>query len=215
MNWTMATHLPVKLALIDLRGLNVKENSAAYKRLCECAERYAELYVSIPISEIPGVQQARLFFRAIGIDPTKRRPSSEALLHRALKNKPLYSVNNLVDVGNWCSLDFLLPTCIYDADKIAGQVTIRLGRVGESYLALNGREIDFAGRFVLVNSFAPFGSPMIDSQRTAVSQQTKNAILGIWAPDSIDPRELQEQAELFGERAVQYCGGVQHDIKII
>lgn len=209
----MEKYLPVHLALINLRGVNVEENRSAYARLCECAEHYAELYPSTPIGEIPGVQQARQFFRAIGIDPTKRRPSSEALLHRALKKKALYSINNLVDVGNWCSLDFLLPTCIYDADNISGQVTMRLGRAGESFPALNGREIDFTDRFVLVDSQGPFGSPMTDSQRTAVSLQTTNAVLGIWAPDSKDPGELQEQAELFGERAVQFCGGLMHDIK--
>ncbi|MBN1560787.1 hypothetical protein EH223_01795 [candidate division KSB1 bacterium] len=115
-NWTMTTQLPVQLAVAEIKDVRVGKNTTAYDRLAACARRYADLYQGTP-GDIPGVQNARQFFRAIGIDPTKRRPSSEALLNRALKNKELYSVNVLVDIGNWCSLDFLLPTCIYDVNK--------------------------------------------------------------------------------------------------
>lgn len=209
MKWSFATDLPVQFALVEIDGVQVQENMSAFERLAERAEHYADLYQWTPLSEIPGVQNARQFFRAIGLDPTRRRPSSEALLNRAIKKKELYTVNNLVDVGNWCSLDFLLPTCIYDSDKIQGDVVIRLGQEGESYLALNNREIDFEGRFVLVDETGPFGSPMTDSQRTAVTVETRQAMLGVWAPSSFDKNALIKHAEQFSKRAVEYCGGSQ------
>ena len=213
--WSIKAQLPVQLALIRIDGVDVQENITAFDRLADCAEQYTDLYQWTSLGDIPGVQNARQFFRAIGVDPTKRRPSSEALLNRAIKKKELYTVNTLVDIGNWCSLDFLLPTCIYDAVKIQGNVTIRIGQAGESYLALNNREIDFENRFVLVDELGPFGSPMTDSQRTAVSVNTKNAVLGIWAPDSFDKDKLKEHAELFSERAIEYCSGSVIFINII
>ena len=215
MNWHLDARVPVKTAFIELTHLEVKNIPTAFERLVDCAADYHDRYQWASPGGVPGVQHARHFFRAIGLDPTKRRPSSEALLNRAIKRKELYSINTLVDVGNWCSLDFLLPTCIYDADKIQGDVTIRLGRSGEHYLALNNREIEFEDRFVLVDAFGPFGSPMTDSQRTAVTLETKNAVLGIWAPETYDDRELFKQAELFAERAVDHCGGTRKRIEIL
>ena len=51
----------------------------------------------------------RGMFRRTGLDPTKRRPSSEALLRRVRKGEALPRINSLVDVCNWCSLEFQLP----------------------------------------------------------------------------------------------------------
>jgi len=201
------TTAPIQFAGAAVEDVSVTEKRSAFERLVDVADGYADLHQWTPLSEIPGVQNARRFFRAIGVDPTKRRPSSEALLNRALKRKELYSVNTLVDVGNWCSLEFLLPTCAYDADKIAGRITVRLGREGESYAALNHREMDVAGRLVLADETGPFGSPMTDSLRTATSVQTTQAVVGIWAPQDYDRQQVQRQLEIYVQRVIDFCGG--------
>ncbi len=206
---------PLRFAAVFMSDLRVSEEPTAFDELMKCAEGYAERYAWTPPSEIPGVQQARRLFRAVGIDPTKRRPSSEALLHRALKRKGLGAVNTLVDVGNWCSLEFLLPTCIYDLRSISGEIVLRLGRAGESYAALNGRDMDFEGRLVLADDLGPFGSPMTDSLRTAVSPVTTAALLGIWAPEDHPHERLQQQAQLFAERAQRFCGGTVDAVMIL
>lgn len=206
---------PLGFAAVFISGLNVSEQPAAFDALTACAEEYAERFAWTPPSEIPGVQQARRLFRAVGIDPTKRRPSSEALLHRALKRKGLDAVNALVDVGNWCSLDFLLPTCIYDVQKISGAIVLRLGRSGERYAALNGRDLEFDGRWVLADELGPFGSPMTDSLRTAVTVSTTAALLGIWAPADYPRAQLQQQAQLFAERAQHFCGGTIESVALL
>ena len=72
-------------------------------------------------------------YKRVGLDPTKRRPSSEALLRRVRKGDPLPRINSMVDVCNWCSLEFQLPYGLYDAAQIEGDVVLRLGREGESY----------------------------------------------------------------------------------
>ncbi|HPR17358.1 MAG TPA: phenylalanine--tRNA ligase beta subunit-related protein, partial [Candidatus Cloacimonadota bacterium] len=144
---------------------------------------------------------------AIGMDPTKHRPSSEALLRRALKGLEYYSINTLVDIGNWCSLEFLLPICVYDADKIMGQVTARLGREDESYLGHNNREVNLHNRFVIADAKGPFGSPVTDSIRTAVDVNTKNAILIIFSPQDYDENMLKKQMLIFAERVKEICGG--------
>ena len=55
------------------------------------------------------VVAVRTMYKRVGLDPTKRRPSSEALLRRVRKGDPLPRINAMVDVCNWCSLEFQLP----------------------------------------------------------------------------------------------------------
>ena len=69
----------------------------------------------------------RTMYKRVGLDPTKTRPSSEALLRRVRKGDPLPRINSMVDVCNWCSLEFQLPYGLYDAARIEGDVELRLG----------------------------------------------------------------------------------------
>ena len=66
----------------------------------------------------------RTMYKRVGIDPTKTRPSSEALLRRVRKGDPLPRINSLVDICNWCSFEFQLPYGLYDAAKIRGDVIV-------------------------------------------------------------------------------------------
>src|SRR6476469_1031614 len=75
----------------------------------------------------------RTMYKRVGLDPTKTRPSSEALLRRVRKGGELPRINSLVDVINWCSLESQLPFGLYDLDHVRGSVTLRLGRAGEEY----------------------------------------------------------------------------------
>ena len=190
-----------------MKNITITNENAAYKKLLECASNYAETYKSINIGKISGVSNARTLFRSIGMDPTKHRPSSEALLRRALKGKDYFSINTLVDIGNWCSLDFLLPICAYDSDKTTGNITVRLGRENELYFGHNNREVNLYDRYLIADEKGPFGSPITDSVRTAVEENTVNAILVIFAPENYDDTTLNKQAEIFAERVKEICGG--------
>jgi DNA/RNA-binding domain of Phe-tRNA-synthetase-like protein len=205
--WQKEKELPLLLAVARISDVAVAEDDRAYLSLCDCAAQYKQRYADGALREVPGVEWSRTLFHAMNQDPTKRRPSSEALLNRALKDKPLYNINTLVDIGNWCSLDFLLPICVYDADAIQGQVQVRLGRNGESYLGHNDQIMNMEGRFIIADDKGPFGSPISDSQRTAVTIVTRNAWLVIFAPLEYGASPLQKQLMVFVQRALLLCGG--------
>lgn len=205
----------IKIAVLYINELQVDENNEAYEELLDLAKKLKQEHSKTSIGKVPGVQEARKLFRAINLDPTKHRPSSEALLRRALKAKPLHRINSLVDIGNLCSLDFLLPICVYDLDKILGKVNIRLGRKDETYLAHNGRIINLHQRYVLADDSGPFGSPITDSVRTAVDLNTTNSLLVIFAPYDISSNLLQQYAAKFSERTKKYCGGSTEKIEIL
>lgn len=184
-------NLPIRIGARVITNVTVNNDSSAYQEICYLAKEYRQRYADIPLSEISGVQAARTFFRAIGIDPTKRRPSSEALLRRALKNKEFYQINNLVDFGNFYSLKFLLPICLYDYDSIIGEVFVKIGDEKDEYLAHNQRIMNFHDKFVVCDQIGAFGSPLTDSLRTAVTEQTRNVLVIVFAPQDFDYNKLE------------------------
>jgi DNA/RNA-binding domain of Phe-tRNA-synthetase-like protein len=124
----------------------------------------------------------RTMYKRAGIDPTKTRPSSEALLRRVRKGDELPRINSLVDVINWCSLDSQLPFGLYDLDHVRGDVTLRLGREGEEYAGIRKDVVHVGGRLTLADAEGPFGNPTSDSARTMVTTATSRALVVIFAP---------------------------------
>jgi len=142
-------------------------------------------------ASIPGLAPARELYRSFGIDPTRTRPSSEALLRRAVKKKPLPRISNAVDLCNLCALRFLLSIGLYDAEKITGSVTFRPGAPGESYAGIRKDEVHLEGRPVLSDDAGPFGNPTSDSLRTSVTSSTRSLWMVIFAPSTYSRSELE------------------------
>jgi DNA/RNA-binding domain of Phe-tRNA-synthetase-like protein len=148
----------------------------------------------------------RTMYRRVGIDPTKTRPSSEALLRRVNRGDPLPRINSLVDICNWCSLGFQLPYGLYDRDHISGAVALRLGREGEEYAGIRKDVVHLAGRLTLADGHGPFGNPTSDSARTMVTVQTRRALFVVFTPKPLAAR-LPAVLDGTSERVVTFCGG--------
>lgn len=156
-----------------------------------------------PPEEIAAV---RTMYKRVGIDPTKRRPSSEALLRRVRKGEGLPRINSMVDVCNWCSLEFQLPYGLYDAAHIEGDVVLRLGAEGESYPGIRKDEVHVGGRITLVDSLGPFGNPTSDSARTMVTPATTRALVVVFAPREIASRRLDHVVDVTARRMEEFTG---------
>jgi DNA/RNA-binding domain of Phe-tRNA-synthetase-like protein len=149
----------------------------------------------------------RTMYKRVGLDPTKTRPSNEALLRRVRKDQPLPRVNSLVDVINWCSVEFQLPYGLYDRDQIAGPIALRIGRDGEEYAGIRKDTVHVAGRIALADDRGPFGNPTSDSARTMVTTATRNALVVVYAPLEVAPSRLAQVLDTTGSRIAQIAGG--------
>jgi DNA/RNA-binding domain of Phe-tRNA-synthetase-like protein len=165
-----------------------------------------------PPAEITAV---RTMYKRVGIDPTKTRPSSEALLRRVRKGEPLPRINSMVDVCNWCSFEFQLPYGLYDAAHIVGEVELRLGRDGESYPGIRKDAVHVAGRITLADAEGPFGNPTSDSARTMVTTATTRALLVVFAPRELDVARLASVLDRTAARMHQFTGGREIDRNIV
>ena len=89
-------------------------------------------------AEDPTVAAIRKLFRAAGCDPTRYRPSSEALLRRVLKGEELAAIQPLVDLNNALSIGLAVPSCIMAADSVEPPLVLRAGAPGETFESLRG-----------------------------------------------------------------------------
>lgn len=149
----------------------------------------------------------RTMYKRVGIDPTKTRPSSEALLRRVRRGDAFPRVNSMVDVCNWCSLEFQLPYGLYDAARIDGAVELRIGREGELYAGIRKDDVHVGGRICLADRVGPFGNPTSDSARTMVTTATTSAMLVVFAPREVDPASLAAVLDATSARMTEFTGG--------
>lgn len=149
----------------------------------------------------------RTMYKRLGLDPTKIRPSSEALLRRVGRGDPLPRINSLVDICNWCSLELQVPYGLYDAGLVSGDVELRLGRPGEEYPGIRKDVVHLAGRAALVDAEGPFGNPTSDSARTMVTpEKTTSALIVIFAPRALPRARLAAALDLTAARVTEFTG---------
>lgn len=149
--------------------------------LADLTARYRALWKE-PADAHEAEKPARKLYHALGIDPSKTRPSSEALLRRVLQGKGLYQVNAVVDAANLASLALLLPVGLYDTSKIRPPVVLRFGEEEEGYEGIRKDRVNVGGRPVLVDAEGPFGNPTSDSLRTCVTGATTSVWFVLFAP---------------------------------
>jgi DNA/RNA-binding domain of Phe-tRNA-synthetase-like protein len=201
-----APGLTLGVAAID--GVRVREPDAALAAELDAAigtllarpEGYA-------IADDSVVQAVRALYRATGMDPTRYRPASEALLRRALQGKGVPQVNTVVDVNNLHSLVTRWPWGVYNRARIEGDVVYRLGQVGESYVGIGKPALDVAGKLILADSQGPFGSPTSDSERTQVTLSTTDLLWAVFAPPGTSETALDRALDDALARLRRYNGG--------
>jgi len=154
-------------------------------------------------------QAVRAMYRRIGLDPTKTRPSSEALLRRVRKGDRLPRINTLVDICNWCSLEFQLPYGLYDIAALQPPVVLRMGQEGESYPGIRKDVVNVADRLTLADQTGPFGNPTSDSARTMVTEATSGVLVVVFAPAETTPARLATVLEATAQRLIQFADGRQ------
>lgn len=154
-------------------------------------------------------QAVRLMYRRVGIDPTRTRPCNEALLRRVRRGDAFPRVNNLVDVVNWCSLEFQLPYGVYDRARLRGPITLRIGAPGEEYAGIRKDTVHVAGRLTLADDDGPFGNPTSDSARAMTSSSTSDVLVVIYAPAATTSAALAAVAQATADRLATTVGGTE------
>lgn len=159
------------------------------------------------LTEIEGIREWRAAFKQAGIDPSRYRPSSEALLRRLLQGNAFFWINSAVDINNFFSVHHALPFGIYDQDQLVGDVVFRIGRADDIYEGLNGREVNMEGKLLLADENGAFGSPIVDSKRTSVTESSRNLMQVIFFHEQVSAQKKDEILGSVGRMFTEINGG--------
>jgi DNA/RNA-binding domain of Phe-tRNA-synthetase-like protein len=195
-----------RLGVVEADGASVVLLHPDLARLMDevCARKRAEFTVE-SLAETEPVRAVRAMFREWGMDPSKYRPSSEALLRRVVQGKGLYRISNVVDIGNLGSLETGWPYGCYDRSKINSPVALRHGTAGEKYEGIGKQTWHLEGRPVLADPAGPFGSPISDSTRSMITESAKEIMIVIYAPARVADASLYLAMTRLKERLTQFA----------
>jgi DNA/RNA-binding domain of Phe-tRNA-synthetase-like protein len=186
---TVRNDLDIELVTFELHELEVTEPRDDFELEVARATQAARS------GETGGVARARALYRRFGIDPTRVRPSSEALLRRIKKGEPLPRINSLVDVANALSIQLQVPVGLYDLGRVRGdELVVRLGAEGEGYLGIGKEHVNVDGRICVADAEGPCGNPSADSARTMITTETERAAWIYFLPVGED--DIDRTAEL-------------------
>ena len=186
---TIRRELDIEVVALELHELEVTEPRDDFEL------EVARAMSAARSGDIGDVARARALYRRFGIDPTRVRPSSEALLRRLKKGESLPRVNSLVDVANSLSVQLQVPVGLYDLEKIRGdELVVRLGKEGESYTGIGKENVNVAGRICVADAEGPCGNPSADSARTMITTDTERAAWIYFLP--VTDEEVDRTAEL-------------------
>ena len=170
------------------------------------AEAGASILINLKgksVADRPEIAAIRSWYRGLGKDPSRYRPSAEALTRRLIRGKELYHISNVVDVLNSISIRSGLSIGGYDIEKIVGRIVLRVGRKGEPYAAIGRGQLNIADLPVFADDLGPFGSPTSDSERTAISPTTTKIQMVLI---SCDPEtDLRHWLDAMAKELGQYC----------
>ena len=122
------------------------------------------------LKQLPSILATRNAYRRLGKDPSRYRPSGEALIRRTLQGKPLYQINTVVDLINLASIEYGYSIGGFDYDKIEGDaLTLGVGQQDEPYEGIGRGMLNIEGLPVYRDSIGGIGTPTSDNERTALS----------------------------------------------
>ncbi len=208
----------VRLAYIVVKGVCVKERDDVLgKEIKEVEEEIRKRYDIEKIKDLEKVRAYRDYYWKLGIDPTKTRPSAEALLRRVVRGQSLPKINNVVDIGNLVSLITLIPIGIYDLDRIKGELRLRRATEGEVFKPIGGKEVRLkGGEPVLADEEKILHLfPHRDSRETMVRDETKNVLVVAAGVPGISEEELKKAALMVAQLLERHaCGKREGDVRV-
>jgi phenylalanyl-tRNA synthetase beta chain len=118
------------------------------------------------------------FYSARRIENVKVGPSPD-WLRAKIESVGIRSINNVVDVSNFVMLELGQPTHAFDAEKLDGDINVRLAREGEKFLALDGKTYALTpDNLVIADDQRAVGiAGVMGGEETGVTDSTKNVLL--------------------------------------
>ena len=204
----------LQVVAIEADVINCDTPDDLWTELTQEALRIAQLYDLSQINKRPGIAATRAAYKALGKEPNRYRPSSEALCRRAVKGMELYRINVLVDIINLISMRSGYSIGGFDADCIQGDL-LRLGagRAGEVFNAIGRGQLNIEGLPLYRDAVGGIGTPTSDEERTKLSIATRRLLMCINIYQEEMP--IGDVVDLSCQLLERYCQATNITVKYV
>jgi len=210
--------LQLAISIGTINGVAVERENTKIEELKRAL--YAEVRAQHSVEglkENPVVRAYRDFYWRLGIDPTKIRPSGEALLRRVLHGGELPTISTAVDAYNLASMKTIIPISGFDRDTLHPPFNVRFAENGEPFtgigmekpMALTSNMLVLADRQKVLCIY-----PHRDADQTKITLNTKNILLVAYGAPGITHQQLEEAVKTALEYIRLCCGGEIETIKV-
>ena len=187
------------------------ENSAyseeLWKLIDEQCEKFRQTLTTDTVKDISAIAATRRVYKACGTDPSRYRPSSEALIRRVLQGKQLYQIDTLVDLINLASITYGYSIGGFDAGKFSGDtLSLGVGREGEPYEGIGRGMLNIAGLPVYRDAIGGVGTPTSDNERTKMGLATRRLVALVNGYDG-NEETVHATAQLIVQLVERFCNG--------
>ena len=187
------------------------ENSAyseeLWKLIDEQCEKFRQTLTTDTVKDISAIAATRRVYKACGKDPSRYRPSSEALIRRVLQGKQLYQIDTLVDLINLASIIYGYSIGGFDAGKFSGDtLSLGVGREGEPYEGIGRGMLNIAGLPVYRDAIGGVGTPTSDNERTKMGLATRRLVALVNGYDG-NEETVRATAQLIIRLVERFCNG--------
>lgn len=187
------------------------ENSAyseeLWKLIDEQCEKFRQTLTTDTVKDISAIAATRRVYKACGKDPSRYRPSSEALIRRVLQGKQLYQIDTLVDLINLASVTYGYSIGGFDAGKFSGDtLSLGVGREGEPYEGIGRGMLNIAGLPVYRDAIGGVGTPTSDNERTKMGLATRRLVALVNGYDG-NEETVRATAQLIIRLVERFCNG--------
>ncbi|MDQ1281444.1 MAG: hypothetical protein QG670_2709 [Thermoproteota archaeon] len=176
----------------------------------EVRKNVKEKYDLESLKDLPTFRFYRDFFWRIGVDPTKNRPATEALIRRILGGGTIPTINTLVDAYSLASIETEIALAVFDIKKMKSELIMHPSKVGEKFVGIGmDKPMIFQGGEVVVSdSEKPIAVyPHRDAEDTKVTMATKDIILMVCGVPGINIETLYQASKTAVEYIYKFCDG--------
>lgn len=206
MKLTISKQLQEKLPLFNIIAYTMDVDNQTTEEVTLLLEQTINDYQNIcelkDVVNYGKIKNARDGYKKLGKDPSHTRLACEALLRRVIKNKSLYRINDIVDLGNILSIMTQRSICVADKDKVIGDIHIRIGTKEDIYETINRGILNVENIPLYTDEISFFGNPTSDTPRTMISEQTKSILVMMIC---FDHEDLEKDQDLLIELYQKYA----------
>ncbi|MGB9740606.1 MAG: B3/B4 domain-containing protein [Candidatus Bathyarchaeia archaeon] len=201
-NWSpqVAARFPeLAICIGTINGVHPEKDNAYIQRLKKIIyEEVRSKYNVETLKDNPVVRAYRDFYWKLGVDPTKTRPSGEALLRRVLHGEELPRISTVVDAYNLASMQTVIPISGFDADHLTMPLQVRFAKNGETFTGIGmSKPVNLSDKMLVLADERQILCiyPYRDCDGTKITEQTRNVLIVGYGAPGISIENLRNAVE--------------------